>query len=286
MTQAVGARSALGVIARAKMNSRYAQLLATRPGYLEAVAMRDRAMQKQQSLRFPAVAYPTPPDSDDADLDQYLSDYAAAYEEDQFRNRQADALGAVVGACERSIGSAMDDPDALLRPLSDDLTNLMARITTVVDQLNGATNANEAITNNVADAWRELPALRSEYDDIRRTQQLLMLHDDRPPSDYLSDYTDDPLASDLIIANLDDVMPTWRTPDTRFTMQGNPPDRRPWPNDPLEQLVWLVISGAKAWIPTTSELTALGQARRRLIDPPIEGEPGDLTNPARRVLTR
>jgi hypothetical protein len=276
MTQPIGVRSALGILARAKMNPRYAKLLATRPGYLEAVAMRDKALQKQQSLRFPQVTYPTPPDTDGADLDQYLSDYAAAYEEEQSRTRHADALTAVIGACERTINSALDNPDALLRPLSEDLDNLMGRVTEVVDRLNGATNANEAINADVADAWRELPAYRREYDDIRNTQQLLMLHDDRPPGDHTSDYVNDPLASDVVIANLDDLMPGWRGPDTRYTLQGPPPDRRPWPNDPLEQLVWLITSPAKVWIPTDSDLTALHATRRRLIDPPLEGEPGNL----------
>ena len=57
----------------------------------------------------PRIRSAPTPDSDDADLDNYLSSYAAAYEKEQSRTRQADALAAVVGACEWAVNSALDD---------------------------------------------------------------------------------------------------------------------------------------------------------------------------------
>jgi hypothetical protein len=93
---------------------------------------------------------------------------------------------------------------------------------------------------------------------------------------HRSDHLDDPLASDVIIRNLDELLPTWRDPDTRFAMQGTPPDRRPWPEDSVEQLVWLINSGAEVWLPTASQLAKLHTERRHRIDPPADGEPGNL----------
>ena len=274
MTQPI---SALAIIGRAKQNRRYAELLSTRPGYDSAVAMRNKAMERQRSLRFPMVTYPTPPDGVSGDLDTYLSDYTAAYEEEQSRNRQAEALIGVIGACERTIISATDDPDALLQLLSDDLDTFMARATGVVDRLHGASTATQAITSGVADVWRELPALRTEYDDIRQTQTLMMLGLDDNPRDHVSEHIDDPMASDLTFANMDDLIPGWRQTDTTYTVQGAPPDRRPWPSDPLEQLVWLVTGPAEVWIPTGSDLSRLHTERRHRIDPPFDGEPINLS---------
>jgi hypothetical protein len=226
----------------------------------------------QRSILFPQVAWPQAPTDIDTDLDGYLTAYRAAWVEEQARTRDAEALDAVIGACERTMGSAIGNPDSLLSHLADDLYELLEQAQAVVARLNGASTPVEAIDADSVQAWRELTPLRTTYDSIRNAQQLVLL--DAPVLNHRSPHLDDPLADDTHLANLDDILPGWRDPDTRFSMQGEPPDRRPWPADPVEQLVWLVRSGAEVWLPTGPELAVLHAERReRLNTTPDEAEP-------------
>jgi hypothetical protein len=258
---------------RARTNKHYADAVRAVPGYLEALALRDKAQARKRDILFPAVAWPSAPAHVD-DLDAYLAEYTAAFEEEQTRARDTAALDTVVGACERQMRTVIDNPDALLTVLAADLDQLMTQVRNVVSRLNGATNPTEAIDNDTVDAWKELPALRREYDSVRHAQTFVLLDD--PAMNHRSDHLDDPLASDVIIRNLDEVLPSWRDPDTRFAMQGTPPDRRPWPESSVEQLVWLINSGAEVWLPTAGQLAKLHTERRHRIDPPADGEPGNL----------
>ena len=55
-------------------------------------------------------------------------------------------------------------------------------------------------------------------------------------------------------------------------MQGSPPDRRPWPiNDVLAQLVWMIVSDAEPWLPTSTQLARLHTERRNRANPPPAG---------------
>jgi hypothetical protein len=260
---------------RSRTNKHYAKAIKAVPGYLEATALRDKAQAKKRDTLFPVVVWPSAPTDIEHDLDKYLADYTAAFEEEQTRERAAAALDTVVGACERQMRAAIDDPDALLTVLSTDLDELMAQVKNVVTRLNGATTPTEAINNDTVDAWKELPALRREYDSIRHAQTFVLL--DNPAMNHRSEHINDPLASDAIIRNLDELLPSWRDPDTRFAMQGAPPDRRPWPEDDVEQLVWLINSGADVWLPTSTQLAKLHTERRHRLDPPPAGDPGNLT---------
>ena len=258
-----------------RTNSHYAKAVAAIPGYLGAIALRDKAQAEKRNVLFPVVAWPDPPANIDADLTAYLAAYVAAFDEEQTRTKTVEALDAVVGACERQMRSVIGNLDVLLTSLAADLDDLMTRLGDVATRLDGATTPIEAIDNGTADAWKELPALRREYDSIRGAQRLVNLDDPAMMNDR-SAHIDDDLASDVILANLDELLPAWREPDTRFAVQGTPLDRRPWPADELEQLLWLSRSRARVWIPTASQLSALHRERRDRIDPPLDGEPGNL----------
>ncbi|SHY85547.1 Uncharacterised protein [Mycobacteroides abscessus subsp. bolletii] len=113
---------------------------------------------------------------------------------------------------------------------------------------------------------------------LREAQSQLTARIADPPilANGTSPYLVDELASDLMISNLDEVLPGWRAPQTgTIRIQGPAPDRRPWPADPIEQLVWLALSDARPWIPTITELGKLWAARKAHIDP---------TPPASRVV--
>jgi hypothetical protein len=271
MTRSITGSNPLHVLARTRVNPFYARAVAAQPGYLEAVALRDKAQSMQRSLQFPAVVWPDPPTAATANLDDYLAAYTAAWDEEQTRTRNIDALGTVIGACERAVRSAIDDPDNLLTILSADMDELMAEIESAVSKLKGATTPIEAINADTSTAWRELAPLRDTYDSLRHAQTLVLL--DAPVMNHRSPHIDDPLADDTHIANLDDVFPGWHDPDNRFAMQGTPDDRRPWPADPLEQLVWFVNSPAELWIPTTSDLDALHAKRRDRLNPMPDNDP-------------
>jgi hypothetical protein len=119
------------------------------------------------------------------------------------------------------------------------------------------------------------------YDDIRAAQSLVIDGDDlgrqyrqSAKSSYLTDRgIDDPLASDLAIANLDDLWPSWRKP-AAFGLDTRPVDGRPWPSEPVQQLVWLASGNAEPWVPTLGELDALAVERKTAANPNPRVYPG------------
>jgi hypothetical protein len=129
--------------------------------------------------------------------------------------------------------------------------------------LAGAITATEAIRLGTADAWRDLERIIDRHNVIRAAQSTTMSH-------YFSsavlpaqtNFSSEPLASDLQLCNLDEIWPNWRNPTARTYKVHGPQDRlEPWPADPAEQLVWLVSSGAAPWLPTVGDLEQLNAAR-------------------------
>lgn len=247
--------------------------LAQIPDYGRLAELRLKLINRQVALMPPAA--PTPPHTADDDIEGWLTqvnEHAGAHR--TWRER-SDALGAQVlhtNALLANIPAAHSE--TLLTHLGRELAALMAETTTVTDQLKGARTANEAIAKGVADAWQKLGPLQQSYDVLREAQSQLMARIADPTilANGTSQYLVDELASDLMIANLDQVLPGWRAPQTgAIRMQGPDPDRRPWPADPIEQLVWLVVSDARPWIPTITELQKLWAARKNLIDPTPPG---------------
>lgn len=251
--------------------------LAEIPDYGRLSALRAKLITYQIGLTPPAEA--TPPHSADDDIEGWLTEvneHTAAHRAWQER---FDALTAQVqhaGALLANIPTAHSE--TLLTHLGRELAALMAQTATVTDQLKDARTANEAIAKGVADSWQQLDPLRQSYDVLREAQSQLMARVGNPTilANSSSQYLVDELASDLMVANLDEVLPGWRAPQTGIIrIQGPDPDRRPWPADPTEQLVWLITSNAQAWIPTLDELHKLWATRKARIDP---------TPPASRVV--
>jgi hypothetical protein len=50
-------------------------------------------------------------------------------------------------------------------------------------------------------------------------------------------------------------------------VSGPAPDRRPWPNDPVPQFVWMITSDLRLWIPIRAEIDALHAERHRRLHP-------------------
>ena len=161
----------------------------------------------------------------------------------------------------------MVDPDRLLRSLDKDMDELMRDVDAVVERLGEARTPREVIAAGVGDAWNELGTLREAYDKLRQAQEFVMTGEHQWTASR-SNYLDDPHASDTHIANLDIIFPDWRDKSTRLIMiSGEEPDPRPWPLDPIEQLVWFFSSDARVWIPTRRQLDQLHADRRRRRNP-------------------
>lgn len=243
--------------------------LAEIPEYERLTALRAKLIAHQIGLTPPAT--PTPPHTADGDIEGWLTQVNEHADARRAWQEHSDALGAQVqhtGALLANITAAHSD--TLLAHLGRELAALMAQTATVTDQLKGALTAAEAIAKVVADSWQQLAPLRQSYDVLREAQSQLMARIGDPTilANATSPYLVDELASDLMIANLDQVLPGWRAPQTGvIRIQGPDPDRRPWPADPIEQLVWLVVSDAHPWIPTITELEKLWAERKAHLDP-------------------
>ncbi|OMC33433.1 hypothetical protein A5739_08820 [Mycobacterium colombiense] len=233
-----------------------------------------RAAASQMRMTLPPIT-PQPPPADADALPGWLTDAVAATTATWERAAKLEALTNLIGECDRNIGGIASNTDALCRSLADDLAQLMDSVAAVVDELKGARTPAQVIDLGVADAWKKLPTLRTEYDRIRAAQELVMAREAEWQHAKSDRYHDDPLASDMALANLDDIFPRWRDGHTdTFVLQGEKPDPRPWPKDPVEQLVWLCTSNARPWIPTSGELDRLAGQRRRRANPMPEFIPG------------
>ncbi|MCA2248823.1 hypothetical protein JF729_13635 [Mycobacterium intracellulare] len=258
--------NAAGLAAVARTNEYLHRALDEFPEYARAVELRAKVVHAQRELRG-VSAIPSPTDADG--LDEFLAavERRAVYRL-VFEAKQG-ALMSLRGELDNQLPSLIAvHADAILGSLAADFAALMAEVTSVASELNGARNASEAIAHGAESAWRQLPELRDRYDRIRAAQQSVVLVAFEPHmlATARSHHIQDELASDLHLANLDKVLPGWKRPDNRAaTSFGELGDRRPWPiDDPIEQLVWLVTSDARPWLPTAKDLAALRGKRQAL----------------------
>ncbi|MCW2652680.1 MAG: Uncharacterized protein JWR32_3656 [Mycobacterium sp.] len=262
----------LSIMARARGNSYLARAIGEITDYVQAVALREKALKRQQAL--PAVQWPSQPVSVEDDVDMFLSGVAAAVADERTREAQALALANVVRSCNSVIEQTLTvHADRILKSLHTDMRQLFTDVDEVVGLLRGARNAEQAITAGTADAWAQLPPLRKSYDEIRQAQAVVMAETDYPALSR-THYCDEPLASDLMLRNLDTIWPDWRQPPPSLIMlSGSPPDRWPWPNQPIPQLIWLSVSDAEPWVPTQRKLDSLFAERQARLNPPPKKTP-------------
>jgi hypothetical protein len=250
------------VMRRAAVNDHYRAAVET-PEYQEAIELHNLTARRLADLR-PVPELPLP-DSVDDDLDEWLGIAKRLAAAVIARQTEHSALTSLSRKCEARIQSVVHEKDRMLTSLARALGDVMAAAAEVVARLDGAQNAAQAIERGVADAWQELPPLRAEYDSIRQAQDWVMSGDHRVihcRSEYL--WTDD-LATDLAIANLDEVFSDWKHAPRNNSIQqwDNQHRLQPWPPDPTEQFVWLCTSGAQVWCPTTRQLDELKAQRQR-----------------------
>ncbi|WCS20127.1 hypothetical protein MML61_10120 [Mycobacterium marinum] len=268
MTQAimaaVGASSWQAVIQHAD-NPYYGKAIRRNPHFAEAIELRQKAIAARGELLMQRPKSPPSPTTVDDDLHGWLNAAASAAAAEAEWSARDQALAQLIAQCEARIQGVGMDRDAILRSLQVDLDALIERAAAAVQRLNGARTPTEVIAAGVGDAWNELAALRSDYDQIRQAQDSAMTGAPEMSMARSAYLIDDELASDAAFSNLDDIFPSWRnrTPSPPVGFSPNWDDRaQPWPKDPVAQLVWIVTSGAQPWTPTTSQLNELWAKRR------------------------
>jgi hypothetical protein len=272
---------ALRIIQRCEGNPYYRAAVET-PEWREALAYRERLLHKRVELQRPTPPVKLDPSND---LDAWLDDSARVAADERARADKLAALDSEILQCDYGIQAVQSDPNPALAKLGHALEELMtATVAPLVKRLKGARTAAGVIASGDPDvlaARKELEPARDELDKVWQAQDWLTAGDTRffhTQSEYLNDR----LASDLTIRNIDFVFPDWKRPAPNHALQRwDTPDARPWPKDPVEQLIWLATSGAQVWTPTTHQLRELHDQRIRDRAHP-NGEPHP--QPATEVL--
>lgn len=205
-------------------------------------------------------------------IDKWLKAAYTTAEQQRSTETQRDVLRGLVNNCTLQIDTLLaTHADDMLSSLHTDLTTVMAEVTDIASQLDGATTAAEAVDHGTAEAWRKLKRLHTPCEQIRSAQMMITpLINLFAIQDATSPHLPDPLASDLILSNLDDLVPGWRQQDTRVNLGGPLEPRQPWPTDPDEQLLWVATSSAQPWVPTSGQLARLNYHRNHDGPPPDE----------------
>lgn len=248
------------VMERIAQNPHYKRAVET-PAYLHAVEMRAALLRKRAEL--PRV-HPIPSPSDPAELDAWIEQSSTARTLQRDHSETDEAISREIAKQERLIQSVAANANPILAALNSDLAAVMGVAAAIVQRLDGTHTAAAIVASRDParmDAYTDLAELREKYDAIRVAQDWTTAGDPRDQH-ARSTYLDDPLASDTAISNLDQIFPAWkhRSPDIAI-MRWDQPDARPWPKDPVEQLIWMVVSDAQPWIPTWDDLDKLKQRR-------------------------
>jgi hypothetical protein len=264
------------VLGRCRANEYYRRAVES-PDLLAAVELRDEARAALLALQ-PSVSAPPQPTTPDADLGAFLAAVVAADDAQRAFGLQSAALQRLVNDCDSRIGSAGAVPDPILASLNEDLSALWERVGGAVDKLQGARTVREVLAADITKPWKELTALRDEYNQLRQAQEWT-LAGRTTLRDAASQHVLDDHASLAFIRDLDDVFPSWNQPDRTVRISGDAPRRQPWPNDPVEQLVWL-YDHAEVWIPTIVELDQHRRERYARLNPAGERRVQKIPAPA------
>lgn len=261
----------------AKDDPLVAQLLDDLDGYSAANATASRALELIKQIQATAAPQVPVPTTADQITDEWLNGEVARRLGNRERDAKLDALN-VIRFDNAQLATDLIDAnlEVLIKGLAKHFDALLEEITTAVHNLNGAADASSAIETGVAEHWAALIKLRPRYDKIRASQ-LLFYRDstiDRLACGEGQSLIRDPEARLYFHRRLDDVAPRWRGGVERV----GPSDKLqfdselPWPNDPIERLVWCVRVDSGMWLPTPAEVKQLLSSRT--VEPPaMPGNP-------------
>lgn len=161
--------------------------------------------------------------------------------------------------------------DAILTAYNNELQALLADVGKLSHKLGDVDTVNKAVAADKGREWKQLNALADDYAALRLAQHDLLSPEVKHAARAR---VGEPTASDLHLANLDQLWPDWRNPGqarSRLTQLGAGPREHsreePWPADPVELLLWLVRSEARPWIPTAEQLQQVHEQRAASSNP-------------------
>jgi hypothetical protein len=264
-------------------NRYYAVAVARVPGYAQACAVAAEAQQRLRELPAAAAELRSP-----LETGRIGDEWVQAAVDAQILTAATDARRRILtelrDLAHGTVTSAVNiHADLMLSALHDALAGLIDRGRMLCEVLDGARTPAEAISTgaDAAKAWAGLAEIVAGYRQIRAAQAAVMVEFVEATQAAKSPRNLDPRASDLLLANLDQVCPGWRTPGLDYS--GASLWTPPWPGDDTEYLVWLCTSAAAAWVPTLAELEGLWQQRKPALDA-VQTAPAPVGNGVVRVI--
>lgn len=190
--------------------------------------------------------------------------------QDRLQRRRAILLDLRNAAESRATTAASSINTQVLAAYHDELMKLLDEAEELAGQLGGVDSAEAAIALDRGPVWKRLSQLADDYADLRRAQRARTSTDlirRAQPAQGGEEH-----ASDLYIANLDEIWPEWRTGGAANGVSinhvGGAEHRyEPWPREPVQLLLWLATGPAEAWVPTAAELHRHWADRQKRANP-------------------
>ncbi|WP_205874441.1 hypothetical protein [Mycobacterium camsae] len=236
-----------------------------------AVRLANQARQKLADLYSATEPQPPVPDpfTAGAVTDEWIAAVIERSAQQDLTTKRRNILVRFIADADNRAKTSVPDTDAVLRAYHGKLVELLDNARELVDQLDGANNAETAIDKGVGPQWKQLSELARDYQQLRNAQE------SHVPQDIVisarpSTGTGEHPASDLFLRNLDDIWPHWRQPDLTprtIRLDGRRDRTEPWPTEPVPQLIWLATSQAEPWIPTIAQLRTLWRQRKTKANP-------------------
>jgi hypothetical protein len=244
-----------------EINRFYAAAVDKLPGYREAWVVAEQAEQRLEQLPPVVVDLPSPLHTGEL-TDAWLElqvDNELAVNDREARRRILTTLRNTAHSNVTSTVAA--HADAILSELHRDLLDIIGQGRDRCADLGDARTPADAIATGItsAQAWASMAPLIEDYRLVRAAQFAAMTAYPDETQSARSSNNPDNRASDLLLANLDELSPTWRSPNQDYA--GHYVWAPPWPEDETEYFIWLCTSDAEPWIPTRAELQQLWQDR-------------------------
>ncbi|MFE3280956.1 hypothetical protein [Nocardia sp. NPDC059239] len=248
-------------------NEFYTAALEQLPGYQQAHATAEQAEQLLRELISPSMTLPSPL-STGIVTGEWLDAVAAHRQALSDLEARRAALIELRDTARATLASLpVLYADIMLGELNAALAPVISTGREICAGLHGASTPREVLDagTDAVRAWSNLAPVVARYAKVRAAQFAVMAEFSDETQMAKSTINTDRRASDLLVANLDEISPSWRNPARDYN--GNLMWSAPWPADDTEYFVWLVTSDARPWVPT---LAQLDQQHRDRADP-IQG---------------
>ncbi|MEH3131618.1 MAG: hypothetical protein PGN27_16850 [Mycolicibacterium neoaurum] len=150
--------------------------------------------------------------------------------------------------------------EQMIRAVADELAQWLTTVTATVNALGAEVHtASDAINADKVKPWKTLASSVTQYQSIRSAQTGLYAMLSWPfdslavggGAPHSPTHNSTAAAHDearlYFHRNLDAVAPGWKSPDASM----------PWPNDPVERIIWCIRHDTGIWCPTPAQVNSL-----------------------------